>query len=1042
MISKRSFAGTVDVETVQGAVDETGGHENGASGHVTVPWGLGGSFGGLNGFLNFGSYGGSFRNFANFEFGDFVFDLPFTLTPSVLTPDAQTPARAGLGSINYEYTGDIGVLQTDLLTRDLSAEGGLQAALDHTDVYHLTNDGAASPSGTGLSDTVVGGTGNDTIFGMSGNDVVLGGAGQDMLYGNNGNDTVYGDGGNDTLSGGGGADTLAGGAGTNALDGGAGVDTAVYEGSYQDYVISFSGSDVTVKSLDGTTVNDSLTGIERIRFGSDLYSVEGLQSASAAGTVPDPLDIADTPTMSLPGTITAAFPNGTDTLRVPLDILAALTDTDGSETLHVRVSGLPTGATLSAGAAQSDGSWLLSAGDIAGVTIDLPPSITSDFQLAIVAEAHESADGSIAVVDGVVTVDVVAWTGTTSVGSVSTEEVPGPFEGGNVLWVGTGQPYADLQDAVDASGVNDTIYIAAGTYDFGQVMIDHDINIIGVGDVTLTAADRVYKGALVTKPGTSLYVENLTIEGIHSSDRNGAGIRHQGSDLTVVNVNFNSNENGILATADGSGDVYIVDSKFNDNGFGDGYSHGIYIKGVINLVVEGSEFVGTKIGHHVKSLAENTVVRNSLIDDADGQSSYSIEVSHGGTLLVENNTIIQSADSPNPGIIAYSISRGGDPDAILITGNTIINGHATGALFKNRTDSVAQFENNTITNEDSGSLKLTLGFANFVNNTLDGTALPDQFFNDGQISGTNFSDEMFGSKNNDILSGGEGNDILWGGDSDVSDGAGNDILLGGPGDDRLFGAKGADTLVGGAGDDFLSGGTHDDILAGGSGNDVISGGGGTDYLIGGGGNDVLVSGRGLDIVNGGEGLDIAVFANAYSDYKVSEEGPRWFVNASSEMSDWGKNKTSDVEYFQFSDGVFSTITGTFHPGVLLVSYADALIGGANHLAGVGGDDYIFGGAGNDLLSGGPSSDVFVFNHSSSGQDTIENFSPAEDFIYLAAGLNGNTLVTGADIVASLYDNAFGQASLDLGGGNSITFENLSSASLQAGNFVFGDPTGG
>ncbi len=474
MISKRSFAGTVDVETVQGSVDETGGHENGASGHVTVPWGLGGSFGGLNGFLNFGSYGGSFRNFANFEFGDFVFDLPFTLTPSVLTPDAQTPARAGLGSINYEYTGDIGVLQTDLLTRDLSAEGGLQAALDHTDVYHLTNDGAASPSGTGLSDTVVGGTGNDTIFGMSGNDVVLGGAGQDTLYGNNGDDMIYGDGGNDTLSGDAGADTLVGGTGTNALDGGTGVDTAVYEGSYLDYVISFSGSEVTVKSPDGTTVNDSLTGIERIRFGSDLYSVEALQSASAAGTVPDPLDIADTPTMSLPGTITAAFPNGTDTLRVPLDISAALTDTDGSETLHVRVSGLPTGATLSAGAAQSDGSWLLSAGDIAGVTIDLPPSVASDFQLAIVAEAQESADGSIAVVDGVVTVDVVAWAGTAP-SSVGTSVTPTTDLSGQVT-IGT---FLQANDPGEIVGLrlenNSTANAAADLSTFGHVFVQGDV---------------------------------------------------------------------------------------------------------------------------------------------------------------------------------------------------------------------------------------------------------------------------------------------------------------------------------------------------------------------------------------------------------------------------------------------------------------------------------------------------------------------------------------------------------------------------------------
>ena len=461
MISKRSFAGNVYVETVP----ETG-PDSSASAPVNVPWGLVG--------LNFGSHGGSLRNFINFDFGDFVFDLPFTLTPSVLTPDVQTPARAGLGSINYEYTGDIGVLQADLLTRGLAVEGGLQAALDRTDTYHLTQDGAATPSGTGLSDTVVGGVGNDTLFGMSGNDVVLGGAGQDTLYGNNGDDTIYGDGGDDTLSGGFGDDTLVGGSGANSLDGGGGVDTAAYEGSYVDYVISFSGSNVTVKSLDGTTVNDTLTGIERIRFGSDLYEVDALQSAGAAGTVPVPLDIADLPTMSVPGTITAEFPNGTDTLRVPLDISAALTDTDGSETLHVRVSGLPTGATLSAGAAQSDGSWLLSAGDIAGVTIDLPPSVASDFQLAIVAEAHESADGSIAVVDGVVMVDVVAWAGTTT-SSVGTSVTPTTDLSGQVT-IGT---FLQANDPGEIVGLrlenNSTANAAADLSTFGHVFVQGDV---------------------------------------------------------------------------------------------------------------------------------------------------------------------------------------------------------------------------------------------------------------------------------------------------------------------------------------------------------------------------------------------------------------------------------------------------------------------------------------------------------------------------------------------------------------------------------------
>lgn len=1192
MISTRSFAGNVDVETVRETIHETGTHETSAFGAVTVPWSFGGSFGSLN----FGSHGGSFRDFANFEFGNFFFNDPF-----VFTPDVQAPARAGLGSINYEYTGDIGVLQTDLLTRDLAAEGGLQAALDRTDSYHLTQDGAGAPSGTGLSDTVVGGTGNDTLFGMSGDDVVLGGNGEDTLYGNNGNDTIYGDVGNDTLSGGAGTDTLAGGAGTNALDGGDGVDTAVFNGSYQDYVISFSGSDVTVKSLDGTTVNDTLTGIERIRFGSDLYSVDALQNASTAGTVPASLDTADTPTLSLPGTITAAFPNGTATLSVPLDISAALTDTDGSETLHVRVSGLPTGATLSAGAAQSDGSWFLSAGDIAGVTIDLPPSVASDFQLTIVAEAQESADGSIAVVDGVVTVDVVAWAGAapSSVGSSFVEPtqidpdsivVPGAFEGGKEIWVGAGQAYTDLQSAVDASGVNDTIYITAGTYDFNEVKIDHTINIIGVGDVTLTAADRVYKGLLVTKPGVSLYVENITFDGAVSWDRNGAGIRHSGADLIVVNSHFNGNENGILGAADGTGDMYIVGSTFDRNGYGDGYSHGIYIKGTNNLIVLDSDFTNTKIGHHIKSLAHNTYVFNSLLDDGDGQSSYSIEVSDGGDLFVEGNTIIQSADGDSNGIIAYSVNRGGDSGFVQIEGNTIINSHSNGILFRNWSDAVGEFTNNTFTNSTGASMILTVGLADFSNNTLNGVLLADSSFSDGATLGTGGADEIFGTAGDDVLNGLAGDDVIRGGVSDSDTANGKDLLLGGEGNDQLYGGRHADYLLGEAGNDFLDGGDGDDLLAGGAGGDVLIGGAGSDILIGGDGDDLVSPGGSLDIVNGGTGLDVAFFENSYSDYAINLDSGRWYVKIPSTFSDWGTNKLSNFEYFQFSDGVFVTETASFHAGVILATYQDFVTGqvssvtipdelkstsqsvssmgittssdpvadtaksstfegmavnslvyaagftsqgvtrvgtpyddvltgtsggdvfdgaggkdamygglgddiymvdssndhgfeeadagvdtvvssanwqdlmtnvenliltgsnnsggagngsdnmligneGDNTLKAGGGSDYLSGGYGNDTLTGGAGSDVFIFDHASSGRDTITDFDLAQDFISLSADLNGNGLSSSEAILSALYNDVNGFATLDLGDGNSITFSGLSADQFSTSDFV-------
>jgi len=74
--------------------------------------------------------------------------------------------------------------------------------------------------------------------------------------------------------------------------------------------------------------------------------------------------------------------------------------------------------------------------------------------------------------------------------------------------------------------------------------------------------------------------------------------------------------------------------------------------------------------------------------------------------------------------------------------------------------------------------------------------------------------------------------------SGANDGA--DTLLGGAGNDIIFGQGGDDKLYGNAGNDILLGGTGKDLLDGGDGNDILMGGKGDDTLIGGLGGDTFV----------------------------------------------------------------------------------------------------------------------------------------------------------------------------------------------------------
>lgn len=263
-----------------------------------------------------------------------------------------------------------------------------------------------------------------------------------------------------------------------------------------------------------------------------------------------------------------------------------------------------------------------------------------------------------------------------------------------------------LEQAVAKAARGETIVIAAGRYNLGDLKIPRDLNLTGRGKVIFFSSKPVAKGLLNPLPGASIRVENITFSSAASPDENGAGIRHDGDNLTIVNCIFEENENGILATGSKNGRVRIRGSSFLRNGYGDGYSHGIYVVRAAALEISDSNFTGTKIGHHVKSLAARTRLTNSTFDDADGHTSYAVDVSKGGDVLIADNIIIQAVDADNSTIINYDLSRGGKAISLAIINNRITNRHRNGQLLRNATTLSPRISGNDITNEDRGRLTL------------------------------------------------------------------------------------------------------------------------------------------------------------------------------------------------------------------------------------------------------------------------------------------------------------------------------------------------
>lgn len=627
-----------------------------------------------------------------------------------------------------------------------------------------------------------------------------------------------------------------------------------------------------------------------------------------------------------------------------------------------------------------------------------------------------------------------------------------PESSGHELWVGEGEAYTSLQEASKHSQEGDTIYVRAGTYVNDYATFNHSVSIIGVGGqahfkwegLEQDPSSKIWvqqvgkpwipngKGIIDISPHAGdVYVENLTLSGATSGQTNGAGIRHHGSNLTVVNTVFIDNENGILAAPNNPEDavVRVYGSEFLGNGYEDGKSHAMYISKTGTLVVENTVIRDTVEGHHVKSLAETTIVRNSVLDDGAGTSSYSVDVSGGGSLLVENNLITQGAETGNRQIFNYSLERGGEEGEVIFRDNTIVNASTTGILIRNATDIPVLFEGNRFEMIDGGKLQLLSGKAVFTGNMLDGEVLEDFDHFTHAVKGTEGSDHLTFDWDADLVATGGGNDV-------VELGRGHDTWFGGAGNDTAFGAAGNDSLYGEDGNDVLVGGAGNDRMFGGAGNDVFHGGAGADTLIGGAGDDIFIGGAGGDDINAGDGTDIVVLRGNYDAFIHNQAGARYFLGGNPKLPDSGRDALAEVEYVQFLDGVLDIQTLKFTAGAWIVDpvllrepvdpfssapdplgLAKPFAAGATQRAGTeasletvtgtNGSDLLYGGGGAiDTLIGGSGDDFYVYDDATldivetaaGGIDTIIVTSdwalmPDHVEIALVAG-DGNTIVHG------------------------------------------------
>ena len=360
------------------------------------------------------------------------------------------------------------------------------------------------------------------------------------------------------------------------------------------------------------------------------------------------------------------------------------------------------------------------------------------------------------------------------------------------------------------------------------------------------------------------------------------------------------------------------------------------------------------------------------------------------------------------------------------------------------------------------SLEFELGFSDFIGNwwaeviDLSASDLPcyiDCHYGNDVATGSDLRDLILGNLGDDTLNGGGGDDDFL-----VDLGHGFDRFFGDAGYDKVV-AMADNVQIGLIGDfagtveefscagfanvsilgtwqwqtlDFsnviltdiaaIDAALGNDTVFGSAGNDVIIGNMGDDTLFGNGGDDDFLVGlnHGFDTFDGGAGFD-QILASA-DGVQIGLFGS--FDNQVEEISANGFAGVSIIGNWTAQTFDFSTM--------LLTGITEIDMGGGNDVAiGSAGDDVMVGGTGDDVLTGLAGADTFVFRDGD-GQDVITDFGAGDDLVRLeqVAGFDEFADVQGA------LSQVGADALLDLGGGQTVLFEDTLASALTSDHFEF------
>ena len=218
---------------------------------------------------------------------------------------------------------------------------------------------------------------------------------------------------------------------------------------------------------------------------------------------------------------------------------------------------------------------------------------------------------------------------------------------GSTFYVGSGQTYENIQDAIDAAGANDTIYVYSGTYN-ENLVVDKTLTISGLGGGTKTIKSVSSSLHTIQVSADYVNISGFTIE-------NSLGATTTYSCIFLNSCNGCSINDNIIQKGDSG--LYLVSSNDNTisgNTIKDNDNYGVILTNSDGNTVNGNTIQGNNNGIYLTTYSSsNTIYDNTISDNSYGVKTH---ISNSNTFylnkFLENN--VENAQDTNTNSWSYN----------------------------------------------------------------------------------------------------------------------------------------------------------------------------------------------------------------------------------------------------------------------------------------------------------------------------------------------------------------------------------------------------